>query len=397
MTNDITTLEGALAELGETMATNLSAKGVSADAEDGLMALASKILDIEGGGETGITLTTDITCNVCSNAIDLGDSITITGALQVLHDIKNTNEAIVGVIQTAPIKIYNENTLLYTVYTDNNGEYTYTYTPAVEGNLSIRCNYEGDSFYSSSNSGSMSVTVEENIIINLDLTSDKQIISHYDSETATLTATASHNGVGMNNIAVTFKNGNTILNTVTTDSSGEAEYVYTSQGAGEITITAECDGIEGTYELIDAKYHASNSVVDSYGPSYANNRYLCVLPYPIQVEDKIHFRFKSIPNKTIIGVGSTAGSDLTVEKNGSTYNIWRNVVSSQSKVGSAYTFSIEHDFILYKTSQSGYSNKVGYLYNGDSYIDWWQMGSSINRIRVDKFFNDDYEIEVFVL
>ena len=50
MTNDTSTLNGALQELGETMAANLTAKGVTASASDGLTTLAGKILDITGGG-----------------------------------------------------------------------------------------------------------------------------------------------------------------------------------------------------------------------------------------------------------------------------------------------------------------------------------------------------------
>ena len=50
MTNDTSTLNGALAELGEIMAANLTTKGVNASASDGLTTLAGKILDIQGGG-----------------------------------------------------------------------------------------------------------------------------------------------------------------------------------------------------------------------------------------------------------------------------------------------------------------------------------------------------------
>ena len=50
MTNDTTTLNGALSELGETLASNITAKGVSASASDGLTTLANKVLQITGGG-----------------------------------------------------------------------------------------------------------------------------------------------------------------------------------------------------------------------------------------------------------------------------------------------------------------------------------------------------------
>ena len=49
MTNDTTTLNGALMELGETLATNLTAKGVTASANDGLTTLANKITQIPTG------------------------------------------------------------------------------------------------------------------------------------------------------------------------------------------------------------------------------------------------------------------------------------------------------------------------------------------------------------
>lgn len=50
MVNDTLTLNGALQELGETMASNLVTQGVQASASDGLTTLAGKILDIQTGG-----------------------------------------------------------------------------------------------------------------------------------------------------------------------------------------------------------------------------------------------------------------------------------------------------------------------------------------------------------
>ena len=54
MVNDTSTLNGSLMELGEKMATNLTAKGVTANASDGLTTLANKILNVpsSGGGCT---------------------------------------------------------------------------------------------------------------------------------------------------------------------------------------------------------------------------------------------------------------------------------------------------------------------------------------------------------
>ena len=52
MVNDTSTLNGALSELGETLATNITTKGVSASASDGLTTLAGKILQISGDTPT---------------------------------------------------------------------------------------------------------------------------------------------------------------------------------------------------------------------------------------------------------------------------------------------------------------------------------------------------------
>lgn len=57
MANDTSTLNGSLQQLGETMATNLTTKGVTASPSDGLTTLAGKILSIQtgSGSSSGVT------------------------------------------------------------------------------------------------------------------------------------------------------------------------------------------------------------------------------------------------------------------------------------------------------------------------------------------------------
>ena len=145
MTNDTSTLNGALQELGETMASNLVAMGVSdAQASDGLTTLAGKILDIP----------------------------------------------------VSPV------TKLLTV------------------------------------------------------TSDKDILSYYDSESATLTATYTENGSPVSGKTVTFKaykNGTLVENigSDTTDANGEASVSYSSKGSGDLNIQCECNLVTETYAIED--------------------------------------------------------------------------------------------------------------------------------------------------
>ena len=72
MVNDINTLNGALAELGETLADNISNKGVSASANDGLTTLAGKIKDIPSSKKTitclgNFTYGSNVICNLINN------------------------------------------------------------------------------------------------------------------------------------------------------------------------------------------------------------------------------------------------------------------------------------------------------------------------------------------
>ena len=75
MVNDINTLNGSLSQLGETLANNLTAKGVSASASDGLTTLAGKILQISGGG--GSTVIFEDACNSASGLSNYGTLVSL--------------------------------------------------------------------------------------------------------------------------------------------------------------------------------------------------------------------------------------------------------------------------------------------------------------------------------
>jgi hypothetical protein len=83
----------------------------------------------------------------------------------------------------------------------------------------------------------------------LSVTADKSVLSYADGEKAVLTAKLT--GESVEGKSVVFKKGSTVLDTVTTDSSGEATYEYTSQGVGDVTITVECMSLQETYAIED--------------------------------------------------------------------------------------------------------------------------------------------------
>lgn len=158
MVNDTTTLNGALQELGELMADNLTTQGVASTYDEGLTTLANKILDIQGG--SGVRT--------------------------------------------------------------------------------------------------------------LSLTSDKSILSYYDSDSAVLTATLLEDGEPVVNETVEFFNGSTSLGTAQTNSNGVATKTYTSTGAGDISLTASDGTLSSEISVADCVRYdsaSSNRVSDYTVPS----------------------------------------------------------------------------------------------------------------------------------
>ena len=77
MVNDTSTLNGSLTELGETIASNLTTKGVTASPSDGLTTLAGKILSIQTGSGGGGS------SNVVTGTFTTGSTRASTGTVSI--------------------------------------------------------------------------------------------------------------------------------------------------------------------------------------------------------------------------------------------------------------------------------------------------------------------------
>lgn len=104
MPNDTTTLNGSLAQLGETIATNLTAKGVTASASDGLTTLAGKINQIQTGTGGGVS-------NVVTGTFTTGSTGGSTGTISL--DYNGTGYPI-AVLIFVDDGLANSNTSWYT-------------------------------------------------------------------------------------------------------------------------------------------------------------------------------------------------------------------------------------------------------------------------------------------
>ena len=238
------------------LADNLKSMGVSSvDETDGLTTLINAVLDIEPS-IGGLDLDTSLVITTTQEIIGLGESIILTSTLRASYDDTTVVDVdLSGVLTGATVKFYNGTTLIGTAITDLNGIATYTYTPSQLGNFTFHTVFEGTENFTNCNSSNVNITVI-NAPTSLVLQADKSILSHYDNDNCTLTATLyDNNNTPMEGLSVVFKNGDIVLATITTDSSGVAEYTYNSQGVGDVTITAEYMNLVQTFVVEDCTYY----------------------------------------------------------------------------------------------------------------------------------------------
>ena len=157
-------------------------------------------------------------------------AITIEGEL---IDNDTVAHAVIG--QEINIIDRDNDFVLDTVETDDNGGFVASIDNLSEGTLSLRVDYSGTDDYKSSHQD-ISVSV---VGPYLTISADKPILSYADGDKATISATLhSSDPVGK---TVSFTMGGSALGTGDTDSSGVAvcDSQYSSQGIGDIVCEAE--------------------------------------------------------------------------------------------------------------------------------------------------------------
>ena len=216
----------------------------------GLHQLIDKILDIDPS-LCGVNVITQLSVNLSETSIIYGEDIVVSGVLEAdKDDTSNTNVDLEGYLKGATINIYHDETLIGTAITNGVGEYSFNYNNiTMMGTNNIYCVFEGTNYYQECTSTAIPLNVTNDLIV----TATKDILSYADNDSTILTATLIGGDVEGKNVV--FKNGDTVLDTVTTDSNGEATYEYTSEGVGDVTITVECGGITETINIEDCTYY----------------------------------------------------------------------------------------------------------------------------------------------
>ena len=128
MTNDTSTLNGALRELGETMAANLTTQGVPSTYDEGLTTLAGKILDITPGpGPTPVPASMTLTSTKSILSYYDSEYAVLTATV---YD--SSSDPLSG--QTVTMKVYDtDDTLIDTLSVTDNSDGTYTASYYAEG------------------------------------------------------------------------------------------------------------------------------------------------------------------------------------------------------------------------------------------------------------------------
>ena len=171
---------------------------------------------------------TDTILSISSNKSSYytDESITITGALVDENDNPLTSTS---------VKIYQNNVLLDTLTTDSDGEFTKTLTGLSVGAYTFKAVYDGDSTYEASTSSNLNITVK-NHTYSLSIASDKQSI--LTTESVTISGQLLKDSSAFTGQSVVLYDGATIVDTLTTDGSGNYSKTISGLSVGVHTFKA---------------------------------------------------------------------------------------------------------------------------------------------------------------
>ena len=155
--------------------------------------------------------------------------------------------------------------------------------------------------------------------------------------------------------------------------------------------------VSETYDIVDAKFYASNSRIESEGVDYNNQRLIFVSDYEVASDDVIHFRFgNTVPNTLGLGISSKSyANDVLIEKTGSTTKLYRNRLDNPTI---SNPFVANHDFCMkpVESTTTG-GNDQCWLYDNTTYINWYSFKLTNKKVRVDKYYSYPFTIEIIVL
>ncbi len=231
---------------------------------------------IPGNWVTEFLLTTS------KNSISIGETCTLQATLKDRYDQPYAGQEVV---------FKKGDVVLDTVYTDSEGVASYVYTGVGAGTVTFTAIADGKSVSVNVNDGSATHDYE------LVVSSDKDVLSYYDEDSASLSATLTDNGVGIDGEVVSFKvykeSDDSLVETLTgtTNSQGVATVSYVSKGTGDLNI--HCEALQGSLVseiyIEDCSYYNANEVsrTTTNGSTIYDNNLSMALPTNCEISHEI--------------------------------------------------------------------------------------------------------------
>ena len=195
------------------------------------------------GKETSV-----LTVTTPSNNASVGSTMSIAGTL-----LSNDGEA----MASKSVLVKENGTTLTTLTTDSNGAFSGSVSNLSSGSHTLSFEFATDTYYTAC-TVSRSVTVASVTPSTIAVTSNKSALSYYHSDSATITATVTGSDSNpMSGQTVSIKvydsTGTTLKETLTVTDVGDGTYTasYSSKGAGDLYIKAECMNLQETYAIED--------------------------------------------------------------------------------------------------------------------------------------------------
>ena len=212
------------------------------------------------------------------------------------------------------------------------------------------------------------------------LEADKSILSHYDNDNCTLTATLlDNNGNGVSGEEIVFKANGGVLGTVITGDTGVAQYTYQSTGGGDVTITAEGMNLTKTLGIedciianVNASYTGTSTSDTVYSLGYDEIADLSSIDF--------EFSFKFHQTKYGCDVCLGASSEFTVSPIKSNYRIF---------IGNSGRGNTRHGYRTTSTSNIGGSSSGEVSLNTTHNMKIVKEGSMFKYYLNDRFLGSE--------
>jgi len=333
---------------------------------------------------------TSITISSSKSSIDVGENVILSGVL---------SDAGGNVLSGKNVRILKNNVLVDTVTTDSNGAYSKTISGLSAGTYHFHASFAGDDTYDNALSSTIDVNVLSHVYV-VTLLSDKQSI--LSSESVTLSGTVTRDGEGYAGQSVRLFDGVTLVDTLTTDSSGNFSKTLSNLSVGTHSLFAQFDAYESSIVVVEVQDHdyainisADNPIIQT-GDTAIITATLTDGSNPVVGETLSY----SLTNKgTVVGSGSTTTNnngeisityvgaglgDIDVEVSYSTLlqetyeledcHIYDSGLTDKSSnyiksTGMSMTHSTDH-YILSNTTENSFVNFIDGLDNVLFECDW---------------------------